>query len=216
MSIPRFSGNTELRSWLVEPLTQHLSAAARVDALGSIDSSVHDFFVDQRPGWLVDVSKFFDAYGTSEMLLGVAVIVALVWVVRTRPSLLPLAIPVSVFVNAVVVAVIKDVVDRERPEMSQRLVEATSASLPSGHTASAAALVASILTVRSLTRGGKRRWTVQDAALMLFAFVAGVARLVLGVHWLSDVLVGWFIGAVIGVLITRLTSKVLSCRPSTS
>jgi undecaprenyl-diphosphatase len=177
---------------------------------------VHDFFVDHRPGWLVDVSKFFDTYGTSEMLLGVAVIVALVWVVRTRPPLLPLAIPVSVFVNAVVVAVIKDVVDRERPEMSQRLVEATSASLPSGHTASAAALVASILTVRSLTRGGKRRWTVQDAALILFAFMAGVARLVLGVHWLSDVLVGWFIGAVIGVLIARLTSKVLSCRPSTS
>jgi undecaprenyl-diphosphatase len=177
---------------------------------------VHDFFVDHRPEWLVNVSKFFDTYGSSEMLLGVAVIVALVWLLRVRPSLLPLAIPVSLCVNAVVVAVLKDVVARGRPDMSQRLVEATTASLPSGHTASAAALVASIVTVRSLLPRGARQWTAVDIALIVFAFVAGVARLVLGVHWLSDVVVGWFIGAIIGVVITRLATKILPCRPSTN
>ncbi len=200
----------------MEPLTQHLSLAARVDTLASIDSRVHEFFVNHRPGWLVELSKFLDMYGSSEMLLGVAVIVALVWLFRARQSLFPLAIPMSLLVNAVVVAIFKDVVDRERPEMSQQLVEATSASLPSGHTASAAALVASIVTVRSLAAGGKRQWTALDTGLILFALMAGVARLILGVHWLSDVLVGWLIGAMIGVVIARLTSKILTCRPSTS
>jgi membrane-associated phospholipid phosphatase len=190
--------------------------AARAGIVGSIDSSVNDFFVDHRPEWLVNVSKFFDTYGSSEMLIGVALLVALVWLVRTRPSLLPLAIPVSLCVNAVVVAVLKDVVARGRPEMSQRLVEATSASLPSGHSASAAALVASIVTVRSLLPRGARQRTAVDIALIVFAFVAGVARLVLGVHWLSDVVVGWFIGAIIGVVITRLATKILPCRPSTN
>ena len=187
-----------------------------MDTLASIDSRVHEFFVNHRPGWLVELSKFLDMYGSSEMLLGVAVIVALVWLFRARQSLFPLAIPMSLLVNAVVVAIFKDVVDRERPEMSQQLVEATSASLPSGHTASAAALVASIVTVRSLAAGGKRQWTALDTGLILFALMAGVARLILGVHWLSDVLVGWLIGAMIGVVIARLTSKILTCRPSTS
>lgn len=216
MSIPQLSGNTELRSLTVVPLTQHLSVTVRAEVLGSIDSGVHEFFIGHRPGWLVDISKFLDTYGSSEMLLGVAIIVGLVWLVRARSSLLPLAVPLSVAVNAVAVAILKDVVSRERPEVSQQLVEATSASLPSGHTASAAALVASILTMRSLMSDSQRRWTALDIALIAFACVAGVARLVLGVHWLSDVLVGWLIGAVIGVVIARLASKILAWRQSTN
>ncbi|MFM8870092.1 MAG: hypothetical protein ACKOFD_00720, partial [Actinomycetota bacterium] len=69
-----------------------MSVTVRADVLGSIDSGVHEFFIGHRPSWLVDISKFLDTYGSSEMLLGVAIIVGLMWLVRARPSLLPLAI----------------------------------------------------------------------------------------------------------------------------
>ena len=201
---------------MVVLLMQQSPVGARGGIVSALDSDVHEYFVDHRPDWVVDVATFLDQVGESQVLLVVAVVIAALWWVRLRPSMLPFTVPLSVAVNELVVVIIKDIVDRERPEQAQQLVEATSASLPSGHSASAAALATSIVLIRALAAQGPRRWVVLDATVMVFAMAAGLARLVLGVHWFSDVLVGWFIGFVVSVVIARAASKIPVCRPSTN
>lgn len=87
--------------------------------------------------------------------------------------------------------------DRARPELWPRLVEETSASFPSGHSTFAAALAATVII---LCWARPYRWPVVCAAIVL-AFLAGFSRVVLGVHYPTDVLVGWITGAltVLGV-----------------
>lgn len=81
--------------------------------------------------------------------------------------------------------------DRPRPELWPRLVEETSASFPSGHSTFAAALAA---TVVILCWQRPYRWQVLALAAALAA-LAGFSRVVLGVHYPTDVLVGWITGA---------------------
>ena len=216
LSIQRARSNTELPSRTVVHLAQYVTVRAGARVVSSVDSSVHDFFVDNRVGWMVEVAKRFDQFGTSAVILGLAVVVAVIWRARTPSTWLMAAVPLSVIVNEVVVSVLKVMIGRERPPVMQQLVEATSASLPSGHTASATALVTAIVMVGHLLSPRNRTRTALVLFLSAFAVVSGVARLVLGVHWLSDVIAGWFIGAMIGALTVRVTGKIFVCRPSTN
>lgn len=216
LSIQRTRSNTELPSVPVFHLVQHVTIRTGAGVIESVDSNVQDFFVDNRVGWMVEVAKHFDRYGTSAAILGLAVVVAAIWRARTLTTWLMAAVPMSVIVNEVAVSLLKVMIGRERPPVVQQLVEATSSSLPSGHTASATAFVTATVMIRHLTSHRNRSWDLLDLFLSAFAVVSGVARLVLGVHWLSDVVAGWFIGVIIGALTVRVAGKIFVCRPSTN
>jgi membrane-associated phospholipid phosphatase len=87
----------------------------------------------------------------------------------------------------------KAVVGRPRPPESLRLVTVGSASYPSGHTAIATAVSASLMVAawrsqRIALRGGA------VAALVALPLAVGLSRLALGVHWLTDVAGGALLG----------------------
>ncbi len=63
-------------------------------------------------------------------------------------------------------------------------------SFPSGHASRTA-----VLTVVVLSRG----WILIGMALLIWSLLVGLARIILGVHYLYDVLAGYLLGLVIGV-----------------
>jgi len=92
--------------------------------------------------------------------------------------------------------VLKAIVARARPEIVTRLVEVDQSwSLPSGHAANSAAVYGAIALVATVLWWRKRQrraiWTVAGVLVALI----GVSRVWLGVHWPSDVVAGWLIGA---------------------
>jgi undecaprenyl-diphosphatase len=80
--------------------------------------------------------------------------------------------------------------------------------MPSGHAAYAAALGA---VAWVLLAGHPRRRTLRCAAVAL-ATAAAAARVVLGVHWPSDVVVGSALGATIGSWVALRTVQRLQSR----
>ncbi len=105
---------------------------------------------------------------------------------------------------------LKLIVDRERPEIFQLAGHAGS-SFPSGHSAAAAATWLAVALV--LGRGRSRRTQAMLAgAAVLIAVAVAATRVLLGVHWLTDVIAGvlvgwgWFIvaAAVFGGRILRI------------
>lgn len=89
---------------------------------------------------------------------------------------------------------LKAATDRPRPPLSLRLATVGSPSYPSGHTAIATAVAASLLVAATRTaRPRLRRPAV--AGLVALPVVVGVSRIALGVHWLTDVVGGALLGA---------------------
>lgn len=80
---------------------------------------------------------------------------------------------------------------RQRPDLWERLVTETSYSFPSGHSMASAALALSVVLITWNTRF--RWWVV--AAASLYVVTIGFTRLYLGVHYPTDVLAGWSLGA---------------------
>ncbi|HEY6709398.1 MAG TPA: phosphatase PAP2 family protein [Actinomycetota bacterium] len=92
---------------------------------------------------------------------------------------------------------VKELVDRERPPVPH-LASSSGFSFPSGHTAAAAATWAAVALV--LGRGrpvAVKAWLAAAAAVLTVAVAS--SRVLLGVHWLTDVIggaalgFGWFV-----------------------
>jgi len=96
---------------------------------------------------------------------------------------------------AVLVPLTKAVADRARPVVASPVVDTPgNASFPSGH-AMTALVTWGVLTlvVLPLVRRRLRPWLIAGALLLVV--VIGATRLALGVHFVSDVLAGWALGA---------------------
>ena len=94
-----------------------------------------------------------------------------------------------------VVSLVKDAVARARPDVVDHLVPVASASFPSGHAANSAVVYLTLAALGSqVVRGrGARRYLFGCAILL--SLLIGASRVMLGVHWPSDVLAGWSFGA---------------------
>jgi membrane-associated phospholipid phosphatase len=95
----------------------------------------------------------------------------------------------------VLVPVTKALVDRTRPVVADPVSELPSnASFPSGHaTVSLVTFGTLALLTLPAVRRGLRRWVI--AAALLVSLAVGFTRLALGVHFVTDVLAGYALGA---------------------
>jgi membrane-associated phospholipid phosphatase len=135
--------------------------------------------------------------GATATVLAVTVALGgLEWLRRRRLAVLAFMVTVVVGQN-LIANTVKALVERERPPVPH-LAPSSGFSFPSGHTAAAAATWAAVVLV--LGRGRPLRskaWLAAAAAAVVGAVAA--SRVLLGVHWLTDVVggaalgFGWFV-----------------------
>jgi len=95
-------------------------------------------------------------------------------------------------VTFVVPELIKYATARPRPKLWETLIHPSSFAFPSGHAVASAAFYPLLAWV--LLRRREVAAKVGYGIGALFALFVGFGRLYLGVHWPSDVLVGWVLG----------------------
>jgi membrane-associated phospholipid phosphatase len=167
--------------------------------LVSHDEAVLHWFVDHRTSELVNLARVVSTIGG---LLGLALASGAVglwcWVRCRRVALSVIAF-VSLIAATLASNLAKAVFDRPRPPVQLQAAHVASAAFPSAHATQAAAFFVSAAVVVSCV-GLHRRYArlIAVAGSLVCAAVIGLSRLVLGVHWLSDVVAGWALGTAIG------------------
>lgn len=108
------------------------------------------------------------------------------------------------------VFLLKYVIGRERPvEKTYSLIEGFSntASFPSGHAATAVAFYGLLLFLLVKGEKNRRMKKVYLAAGIMLIFMIGFSRIYIGVHYTSDVLAGFLLGAGFLFLSVRVAER---------
>jgi len=185
------------------------------DGLELRDAANLGFFIDHRTPLLVSTAKSVTNLGGVPFLLGVALVVGgLLWWRGARLAVAA-APALALGLAGVAAAIGKQLVNRGRPPVALRLVTETEASFPSGHATDSAALyltIGLVLAVIVFRRPLARVLAVVVSGLAAVAI--GGSRLLLGVHWPTDVLAGWSLGALVALTITTAVLVLARPRPT--
>ena len=131
------------------------------------------------------------AFGPTVLRVAAAIAAVVLWLRGKRR--VALLVVVTMAGAAVLSGVTKALVHRVRPIVSHPVDRAGGGSFPSGHAlTSMVAFGLAFVIVLPMLSGRWRSLATVIAALLVLA--VGFSRLVLGVHYVSDVIGGWIIG----------------------
>ena len=184
-----------------------LAIAVAVDssALQSIDDEVAQWGFDLSSGSAA-IESFARAmgYGFSNWTVGAVLLVIAGFAALRRER----RVAGWVVVSGVIViggnALLKLAFQRPRPSWDEPLYEPVGWSFPSGHAAGAGVMAAVLvlLTIVLTGRGWRRRLII--TAWVVLGALIGLSRVLLGVHYLSDVVAGWCVGVAVTVAVWSL------------
>jgi undecaprenyl-diphosphatase len=155
--------------------------------------NTHDHHDPLGPEWLEQMALDITSLGGYTVLTALVGLVAGFLLLADRRA--SAALLVVTALSAIALSnTLKLLVARPRPDLVEHLVTVTSPSFPSGHALMSATIYLTLgaLLARNWPQPSLRRYFMTVATVL--ALLIGVSRVYLGVHWPSDVLVGWCLG----------------------
>ncbi|TDC80713.1 phosphatase PAP2 family protein [Micromonospora sp. KC606] len=160
-----------------------------------VTEAMHRLAVD-NPRWAWTMNVWTDVFGPGP--LRIAALPLVFWLWRRDARRLAGWVITTMAFGGLLNALLKLFVGRHRPDLLDPVSGAVGYAFPSGHALNAT-LAAGVLLVVFLPmhrdRAGIR--VVLWSAALAIAGVTGLSRVALGVHWTSDVLAGWLLGAAV-------------------
>ncbi|MFJ8451092.1 phosphatase PAP2 family protein [Aerococcus viridans] len=175
-----------------------LTAMIDVDFLTVIDQNIGQHLYRWGPAPFTTFVQFFTLIGNAQGIIPLTMIIAGIFYYISRKWQVFLWIVFTILVGVgAVVNLIKHIIQRTRPSYLTHLVDQGGYSFPSGHATGA---ILAWGTLAFLTwYYFKDKYPKMMPYLIGFTFFMVVAisasRLYLGVHYLSDIIAGWSIGA---------------------
>jgi len=162
------------------------------DLLADLDSSVAEWGDRHATAWSHDGLTLVTSLGETWTVVVVAVAVAFVEIARTRSCWVAPFLLAVILGDKLLTETIKELLDRARPTL-EPVAATLGPSFPSGHTSTAAASWAAFALVAGRW-WGRRAWPALAGVAVGIAVAVAVSRVLLDVHWLTDVLGGLALG----------------------
>lgn len=162
--------------------------------VGDLDDDVARWVASHLPAWVEWLARPFSWAGGWIGLVASGVVMGVV-LARER-AWIDLAFLITAFAGSQLLANgMKPLFERPRPGFGSAIPLPHSASFPSGHSAAAVACVGALVVLLDERLAPERQRTALWAGAVVLGIGIGLSRIVLGVHWVSDVVAGWALGA---------------------
>ncbi len=145
------------------------------------------------PAWLVETARDVTALG-SYSVLGIVVVVVVVYLLLIRAGA-ALWVLTSVMGGLVLSNVLKQAFDRPRPDLVAHAARVFTPSFPSGHAMLSAVTFLTLGALLASLHDSRRLKVFFLGVAIVLTVLVGVTRVYLGVHYPTDVLAGWCVGA---------------------
>jgi membrane-associated phospholipid phosphatase len=176
-----------------------------VGGTGALDRSIYEALYAGDRTALVELALFFTALGEPTVLIAAGAAAAL-WLWYAGRGRLGIVLLLIALIGRGLSEMQKYEVARVRPSLEPHLVVVKTQSFPSGHAASS--MIFYLALAIALTAG--TRWHRYAAgAAVLLSLLIGTSRVMLGVHWPSDVIGGWAFGMLWVLLTLRPAERLL-------
>ena len=156
------------------------------------DFSVGQWGVDNATSWSTDALRLVTQLGNTYFVVIVLVVLSFFEYLRVPNRWVPVFLVSVVAGDVLLVNTIKGFLDRVRPTFDP-IAESLGPSFPSGHSALAAAFYAAAALVLARRHSPSTRALLAGGAVAIAVAVA-CSRVLLGVHWMSDVIAGLAFG----------------------
>lgn len=160
----------------------------------AVDGALQGFMKNIRTPWLTEIFRGITATGeTIPVIIATLIIIISLGIYKKYKESLMVAF--YMLGTWRLNDFLKVTIQRPRPAISLHLVETSGYSLPSGHSMNFLALVLLALYFIWIFSNNKKLKTGLTALLLSYSFLVGISRVYLSVHYFSDVITGWSIGA---------------------
>ncbi|MDI9833292.1 phosphatase PAP2 family protein [Streptomyces sp. KAU_LT] len=166
---------------------------------GSVADTTHRWAVDE-PG-LTHVVRILTDWVWDPWTMRFVTFVAAIWLVWRRAARwTAIWLVVTCALATLVQQTLKAAVDRPRPAWPDPVDSAHFAAYPSGHAMTATVVCGLLLWLLHRYGVAGPLWHTAVAVAAVSVIGVGLTRIWLGVHWTSDVLGGWLLGALVVTL----------------
>ncbi|MGW1029721.1 phosphatase PAP2 family protein [Streptomyces sp. NPDC002577] len=184
-----------------------------MDLDGGISRTTHRWAVSERE--FTQVNRILTDWLWDPWTMRALCVAATVWLVWLhRAWWLALWVAATCALGTGVQQSLKAAVGRERPVWPDPVDSAHYAAFPSGHALTATVVCGLVLWLLRLYGAGRALWRAAVVLAVLSVVGVGLTRVWLGVHWPSDVLGGWLLGALLVTLAVTSYGKVMPGRSS--
>lgn len=146
------------------------------------------------PWWLEVMMKDLTSLGSTAVLTLITIAV-LGYLLIERKNAAALFVLIAICGGALLSTLLKIGFERPRPDLVAHAADVYTASFPSGHALMSTVVYLTLGALLARLHGRRRIKLYFLTVAVLLSAIVGVSRVYLGVHWPTDVLAGWAIGA---------------------
>lgn len=187
-------GFVELADEVLEGSTQSIDETILLSLRAAEDPSM-----PVGPLWLGEVMRDLTALGGATLLFLLTFSIVIYLMLQRRLGSMTFLIA-AIVGGALVSLILKETFGRPRPDLVTHLSYVTTSSFPSGHSMLAAVTYLTLGALLARIHESRRLKAFFLVVAVVLTVLVGFSRVYLGVHWPTDVLGGWTVGAAWAIL----------------
>lgn len=166
------------------------------EIIGELDAEIGNEFHEERRVWLTWIMIFITRLGDGWFIALVALVISGYFLLKRHSWRISLWYLLTVGLGAGVLnQAMKFIFRRPRPDVTLHLIDQGGYSFPSGHAMGSIIVYGALIFLIVRLSNNKKRNRIAVLALSLLIGLIGMSRVYLGVHFMSDIIGGFSLGA---------------------